>query len=96
MTDKEIEKLKVKLRSGTVGRSVLRVIYLGKMGGWHYGKIIEAIPRHVQKSGLPHPFPKWRHCDYRIEDEDGDPFTVSEHGTKLYKGFYFVPDDFEM
>ncbi|PID15573.1 hypothetical protein CSV63_07265 [Sporosarcina sp. P34] len=96
MNEEEVKKLKDKLRSGSVGRSAIRVIYLGRKGGWHYGKVIEAIPRHVQKSGLPYPFPKWRHCDYRIVDEDGDPFPISEHGTILHDGFYFVPDDFEI
>lgn len=69
---------------------------MGDIGGFHYGKVIEAEARHVKSSGQPHPHPKYKHCDYKIIDEDGDTFSVSNNGITFFKGFYPVPSYFEL
>lgn len=81
-----------KQRSGTLYKGeVLRVRYVGKSCGFHNGKVINAVPRYVHKSGLPYPQPKWIPCEYVIEDEDGDKFIVAkERYGELYKGFEWV------
>lgn len=96
ITNKELEKLHVKIRSSTIGQDVIKVVYLGKMAGLHFGKVIEASPRYVTKTGQKFPYPKWQHSVYRIEDQDGEMFTVSDDGIIFYEGFYPVPDSFEL
>lgn len=96
ITNKELEKVRVKIRSSTTGREVIKVVYLGKVSGFHFGKVIEAKPRYVTSTGKEFPYPKWKHCVYRIEDQDGDTFTVSDDGITFYEGFYPVPDSFEL
>lgn len=96
MTEKELTKLYVKVRSTTIGPKKIKVIYLGNSGGFHFGEVVEAKARHVSSTGKKHPYPKYRHCDYRIVDEDGDVFPVSTDGISFYKGFYPVPENFEL
>jgi len=94
--EKDLEKMYVKVRSSTIGQDKIKVVYLGNLGGFHFGKVIEAKARHVTSSGKKFPYPKRKHCDYRIDDEDGDSFPVSDDGINFYKGFYPVPDDFDL
>lgn len=96
INEKELEKLRVKVRSATIGQEIIKVIYLGNLAGFYFGKVIEAEARYVQGSGKKHPYPKWKHCDYQIKDEDGDYFPISEDGINFYKGFYPVPDSIEL
>ena len=90
MDEKELKKLQDKLRSSTIGSETIDVIYMGRFGGFHYGKVIQAKARHVTGTGKPYPYPKWKHCDYRITDEDGDAYPISDNGTEFKKGFYPV------
>lgn len=96
MNEKKINQIYTKIRSTTIGQEIIKVVYMGDLNGFHYGKVIEAEARYVKSSGQPHPYPKYRHCSYRINDEDGDSFTVSDNGITFYKGFYPVPDNFEL
>lgn len=67
------------LRSSTIGPKKIKVVYLGKLGGFYYGKVIEAKARYVKNSCRAYPHPKWERCEYEIEDEDGDSYAVSEY-----------------
>lgn len=97
MTEKELQKLREKLRTGVVGRETIKVIYLGKRyGGFHYGKVIEAKSGAVKPTREPFPLPKNKYCNYEIRDEDGDLFLVSHDGIMMFKGFYLVPDSVEL
>lgn len=86
----------IKVRSATLGQEKIKVVYLGKLGGLHFGQVIEAEARHVTSSGKKHPYPKHQHCDYRIDDEDGDSFPISDDGINFYEGFYPVPNHFDL
>ena len=83
-----------RIRKLTIGPGSIKVIYLGKLAGFYYGKIVEAQATHVSSTGEPFPFPKYRYCNYRIEDEDFDSFTVSEDGIHFKKDWYPLPDYF--
>lgn len=88
--------MKVKIRSSTLGPQIIKVVYLGGLAGFHFGKVIEATARYVSHTGHPYPYPKWKYTEYRIQDEDGDSFTVSRDGVTFYSGFVPVPDEFQI
>lgn len=84
-------KLEVFVRSQMLNAEVIRVIYLGKKQGWHYGKIIDAKARFVKGTGKPFPFPKKMYSQYQIIDEDYDLYTVSADGINFEKDWYPIP-----
>lgn len=96
MDPKEFEKLKTKIRSQIYGNHTIKVIYLGRLSGNHFGKVIEVEARHASRTSFPFPYPKHTWCDYRIDDEAGDVKTISEDGITFDKGWFPVPDDFEL
>ena len=82
------KKQKDELRSMVLDGEAIKVRYTGRLGGFHNGKIIEAIPRAISGSGLPYPLPKHIGYDFRVTDEDGDSFRIAKKMTdKLYEGF---------
>ena len=86
-----------KVRSGYSNSKMIKVVYLGlRYGGFKYGTVLEAEARHASKSGLPYPFPKWSHYDYRITDVDGDYYTVSENGKEFVRDWYPVSEDLKV
>jgi len=95
-TEKDLNRVFTRIRSITIGPESIKVVYLGELAGFHYGKIVEARARYVASTRKPFPFPKNRHCVYRIEDEDFDSFTVSEDGIYFEKGWYPLPNDYEV
>ena len=87
------KKQKDKLRSRVVDGDPMKVRYTGRLAGFHRGKIIEAEPLFLTKTGYEYPMPKWKGCDFRITDEDCDLFRVANLATdKLYDGFERVYD----
>lgn len=96
MDQKELNRIYTRIRSTTIGPEKIKVVYLGKLAGFHFGHVIVAEARFVQSTGKKHPYPKYRHCSYRIDDEDGDAFEISKDGINFYEGFYPVPDYFDL
>ena len=93
-TEKELIYMEQKLRSLTAGPEKIKVVYLGKYQGFHFGKIIEAVPRAKQKNDFEFPYPRYSSCEYRIYDEDGDSFSISKNVKDFEKGFYPVPEHY--
>lgn len=83
---------KDKLRSSVLYKNeTLKVRYVGEACNFSKGKIIDAIPRFVTKSGLPYPKPKWVPSCYFVTDLDGELFEVAqERYGKIYEGFEWV------
>lgn len=84
-------KLETFVRSQYFNSEIIKVVYLGKKHGFHYGKVIEAKARMSAGTNKPFPFPKNLHVCFEIVDEDGDNFEVSHDGNSFSPGWFPVP-----
>lgn len=95
--DKELRKVLDKIRSEVAGPTTLKVMYVGKRyGGFHYGKVIEATVRHAIRTNENYPYPKYQTHGWKIDDEDGDSYTISNDGEIFERDWVVVPDHYEI